>query len=329
MEPKQRFYLSIAKVFPQRYKQYLKQLSIYAGEHIDVDSYLGSTMLIGLLVFAAILLSPFALSQKFGWQYFVFSAIAFALIQLAAYLKIYFKAEERTKRAEEVLPDVLQFLASNVRAGMTPYKALKLASKKEFGPLQEEMKYVTSRALGTESFSEILLEMSKRIKSEILQRALDLFTTAMRSGGYLATLLEELAEDITETQILKREMVTSTKTYVAFIMFTIVFGAPLLLAISVQFIDITTSMQENVGLSDVDFELGFFAGEAVITTDFLTKVAITMLVTTSILASMLLGTIQEGKPSYGLKYAPAIMTGTFLAFVVFRQIIANFFGNLM
>lgn len=329
MKPKERLYLVIAKLIPPKYKVHVKELSIYSGEHIDVDSYLGSTTVLGLLVFISFSLTPYALSQKFGIQYLFFAVLAFILIELAAYLIIYFKVEERTKKVEEVLPDALQLIAANILAGMTPFKALKLAARKEFGPLQEEIKYTTSRALGTEPFSEILFKMSERVKSDILERAIALFTAAIRSGGHLATLLEELARDINETKNLKRELVTSTRTYTAFIMFTIVFGAPLLLAISVQFINVTTMMQANTGVAEVSFGLGFLAGEMAITADFLTKVAIAMLIITSLLASMLLGAIQEGKPKYGLRYAPIVITGTLIAFVIFRHVIKNFFGTIM
>lgn len=329
MELKDRFYLNVAKLIPLRYKTYLKELSKYAGEEIDVDLYLGSSTVLGILISIAVLLMSYAFAQELIIHYVFFAALALMLIELIAYLIIYFKVEDRTKKVEEVLPDALQLIAANVRAGMTPYKALKLAARKEFGPLEEEIKRTTSRALGTESFSEILLKMSERVKSDILERVTALFTAAMRSGGHLATLLEELAKDINETRSLKRELVTSTKTYVSFIMFTIVLGAPLLLVISIQFIDVTTMMQERAGVTDVGFGLGFLAGEITVTADFLTKMAIAMLIATSLLASILLGVIQEGKPRYGFRYAPIIMSGTLIAFFIFRHVVKNFFGKIM
>lgn len=329
MKLKERFYLVIAKLFPLRYKLSLKRLVIYSGEYIDVNVYLGSATVLGILSFIATLLVPFAWGMSFQLRYLIYGLSVFGLIELTAYLIIYFKVEDRTKRVEEVLPDALQLIAANVRAGMTPFQALRKAARKEFGPLEEEIHHSTSRALGTESFSKVLLSISKRLKSEILDRAIELFTTAMRSGGHLAKLLEELAKDVEETRSLKKDLVTSTKTYVSFIMFTIIIGAPLLLAISIQFIKVISSMQAKAGVSNVGFGMGFLAGEIIITADFLTKLAIAMLVITSLLASMLLGVVREGKPKYGFRYAPVIIIGTMVAFVVFRYWVGNFFGGLI
>jgi len=329
MKSKERFYLAIGKLFPLRYKLNLKRLTIYAGEIIDVNVYLGSTTLLAFLAFIITALVPFALAQKFTIIYLIFALVAFVLVELTAYLMIYFKVEDRTKRVEEVLPDALQLIGANIRAGMTPYQALKRAARKEFGPLEEEIKHATSRALGTESFSRTLLNIAKRIKSEILARAIELFTTAMRAGGRLAKLLEELAKDVEETRSLKRELVTSTKTYISFIMFTIIIGAPLLLAISIQFITIVTAMQEKAGISEIGFGMSFLAGEIVITADFLIKLSIAMLIITSLLAAMLLGTISEGKIKYGFRYAPQIIVGSLVLFAVCRYVIGNFFGGIM
>ena len=252
----------------------------------------------------------------------------FIFIQIISYLMVYFKAEERTKRVEDALPDAFQIIAANLRSGMTPFQALKLATRKEFGPLQEEIKYATSMALGTESFSDTLLRMSDRIRSDMLDRALKLFTTAMRSGGHLASLLEELAADISETRALKNELRTSTKTYTAFIMFTIVIGTPLLLAISINFVDMVAKMQAKTGITTAGFGMGFLAGEVTMTADFLTKISLFMLIMTSLLASMLMGVINEGKPKYGLKYAPTIIIGCMVVFFIAKYVVGKYIVGL-
>ena len=329
MRLKERVYLIISRLFPLRYKIYLKQLNVYAGEPFDVDLYLGSATILAFLACVVTLLVPYALANRLNVQFILFAVIAFVLVEAVAYLVIYFKAEDRTKRVEEILPDALQLIGANVRAGMTPYQALKRAARKEFGPLEEEINRATARALGTESFSQLLLDISKRIRSEILERAMELFATSMKSGGRLAKLLEELAHDVEETRSLKRELVTSTKTYIAFIMFTIVIGAPLLLAISIQFVKIITGMQARSGVTDVGFGLGFLAGQIAITPDFLIKLSIWMLIITGLLASMLLGAIAEGKPTYGFRYSPVIVIGSLVVFAVFRYVIGNFFGGLL
>ena len=82
---------------------------------------------------------------------------------------VYYKQKDRTERIEQALPDMLQLIASNLRAGMTPYHAMKLASRDEFGPLKEEMDYATTKALGIENFAEEMfvshMQLHRKIKA--------------------------------------------------------------------------------------------------------------------------------------------------------------------
>ncbi len=328
MKTKDKIYLNFARVFPNSHKNHLAKLLIYGGEIKSADYWLGSGTLLALLVMINIILIPWVFFGGFQRLYFIIGLIVFVFIEFLVYLFAYFKAEDRTARIEKALPDALQLIAANLKAGMTPYKAIKLAARKEFGPLAEEIDYATSRSLGTESFETTLLRISERTSSETLDRTLKLFTSAMKSGAHLAKLLEDLGSDISQTRELKNELVTSTKTYTAFILFTIIVGTPLLLAISIHFVTIVSAMQEKSNISNVGFGLEFLAGKVVITPDFLTKVSLALLVITSILASMLLGVIKEGKEKHGFRYAPMLITGCLIVFYVSKYIIGNVFGNL-
>jgi len=323
MRAKERIYTIFARLTPFAYRRVIKQQLVYAGIKESVEIWLGGATALGLLFAISISIIPFALYQRFELLYLLGGIAGFLFVEFLFYLLLYFKVEDRTRRIEEVLPDALQLIAANLRAGMTPYQALKLSARKEFGPFKEEMDHATALALGTESFSEVLLKISKRVKSDMLERALKLFTTAMHSGGHLAQLLEELSKDIAETRGLKKELVTNTRTYTMFILFTIVIGTPLLLAIAIHFVDVISEMQTA---NTVGFGMAFLAGEVAITSDFLLKVSIVLLTVTSILASMLIGVIQEGKSSYGLRYALFIMFGSFTVFFIVKRLITGFFG---
>lgn len=328
MRPKDKIYLNFARIFPNSYRNNLAKLLVYGGEKRDVDYWLGSGTVLALLMMFKIILIPWVVFGAFQRLYFIIGVIMFLFIEFLVYLVAYFKAEDRTARIERALPDALQLIAANLKAGMTPYKAIKLSARREFGPLAEEIDYATSHALGTESFETTLLRISERTNSETLDRALKLFTSAMKSGAHLAKLLEDLGNDISQTRELKNELITSTKTYTAFILFTIMVGTPLLLAISIHFVTIVSAMQEKSNISNVGFGLEFLAGKVVITPDFLTKMSLAMLVLTSLLASMLLGVIKEGKEKQGLRYAPMLIIGCLCVFYVSKYIIGNVFGNL-
>lgn len=329
MNVKERIYLIFARIFPKSYREHFAKILVYAGEKISADVWIGSATVLAFCFFLAINIASWSLFRKFRIDFLAASFVTFFIIELVLYMVIYLKMEDRTKRVEKVLPDTLQLISANLRAGMTPFQALRLAARPEFGPLKEEIEHATANALGTESFSDILLRMSERIKSDMLDRTMKLFTTSMKSGGKLAQLLEELGRDISETNSLKKELLTNTKTYTMFVMFTIIFGAPLLFAISIHFVKIIVDMQAKTGVANVGFGLSFLSGEVVITPDYLMKIAITVIIVTSILASVLIGVIAEGKPKYGLRYAPLILGGSLIVFAAARYLITRFFGSLM
>ncbi|HIH38946.1 type II secretion system F family protein [Candidatus Woesearchaeota archaeon] len=318
----------LAKPFPKKYVARLKGIILRAGEDAPADIILGKITLLSLLAFLITILIPFALHAAYTASHILIAIVAFLFIQTLGYFHLFFKAEDRTAKIEDALPDALQLVAANIKAGITPFKALKLAARTEFGPLAEEIHIATSKAYGTSSFTDALLGISKRVSSETLERALKLFISALESGGHLAPLLEELSRDIAQNRSLKKEMITNTKTYAVFIMFTIMFIAPLLLSVSIYFITLISSMQSQAGVADASFGMGFLAGEVVITPAFLTVISIILLFATSMLACMLLGVIKEGKASHGLRTAPIIIVGSLILFVIYRHLISNFFGNL-
>ena len=243
----------------------------------------------------------------------IIGAVIFILIQLAVYMLVYFRMVRRTERVERYLPDVLQLVAANVRAGMTPFQALKFAARDEFGDIKDEIEYATTKALGTGSFSVALRRMRERIKSKILERVIQLFVSSMKSGAHLAKVLEDIAQDISETRSLKRELVTNTKTYSMFILFTVLLGTPFMLSISNKFLGIISEMQAKSAGKGTGFGMGFLMGEIQITPEFIGLISITMSLVTSLSAGILMGVIKEGSMKYGLKYFPILAVLTQLA----------------
>ncbi|MBS1266664.1 MAG: hypothetical protein MAG795_00632 [Candidatus Woesearchaeota archaeon] len=321
-----RLYYNLAKIIPKSTRKSFKKLVVFSGQKKNSNILLGKGIFTGfVLALLSVLITVWFL-EPINCILIVIGI--FAMTQIINYLVVFFKAEERTKKVESSLPDAFQIVAANLRAGMTPYKALGEAARDDLGPLAEEINYATSRGLGAESFSDILMRISTRIKSDVLDRSLKLFTTAMKSGGNLATLLEDIAADISETHALESELKSSTKTYTAFIMFTIIIGAPLLLAISVNFVQMISDMQMQTSAQSAGFGMGFLVGEIVISPLFLKKVSVVVLILTSVLSSMLLGVINEGEPKSGLKFVPTIMFSCLVVYFITVNIVANFLVGL-
>lgn len=324
MRTLERIYLDFARLLPKGFRQNFQKQMVYAGLNMNADAFLGQVVMVSIIYGIIAFFAPLALFGGFRLDFAIGAALLFGISLFMSYMWVYFKVEDRTKKVESILPDTFQMIAANLRAGMTPYKALKSVAKGHPGPLADEIEYVTSHALGIESFGENLMKISERIKSDTLDKSMKLFTTSMRSGGRLATLLEELSVDMSETQALKNELKTSTKTYTAFIMFTVLFGAPLLLAISVNFVGMITNMQSKTLQSSTDFGMGGLMSTIPITQGFMMTISMSMLFFTSILASMLMGTINEGEPKSGLKYALGIMAACLVVFFIANIIVGKY-----
>lgn len=329
MKLKERLYISATNLLPKKYVEAINTVSRFAGQENNVKLWLGSTLILGFLLLLMSFVLPFAIYGQYSFEFVPFGIVGILFCAFMGYVILYFKMQARIDEAEGYLPDVLQLIAVNLHAGLTPFAAIKIAGRGEFGCLAEELKKCTTKALGLESFSESLLTIKDKIKSPVVERVMKLISTSLLTGGHLAGLLEELSGDIRSTQGLRREMITKTKTYTAFILFTILFGTPVLLAISIHFVSMISGITSanDIGSSD-QFNLGLMQNGIAVTPTFLTFLSISMLTVTCLLASLLMGVINKGSMKYGLKYAPFLIAGGLIMFTLARIAVTNLFTAL-
>ena len=330
--------------FKPRGKDRVSKLLAYAGVESNPEVWLGSRLLVMLLVGIVGVLLPISVFPMLNLKNvplftetglaativaaFVSGAFFALLAGSLMYMHLYYLINDRTKRVDEILPDFLLMVAANLRSGMTPYAAFQSSARPEFGPLQSEIIYVSSRSLGIESFSDALRELTNTIDSTILRRMVVFFENGLKSGGKLAYLLETSAEEIRETEEIKRQMIINTKTYAIFLIFILIFGLPMLLAISTQFLSVFTKIQGNLGGDASTPIAGLSSPKLKFDVGFIDQLAIVIIVGTSLLTSVMVGVISEGKLLYGLKYTPPLAIGAMFFFWIFRTLIGGFIGSL-
>ncbi|MCX8195204.1 MAG: type II secretion system F family protein, partial [Candidatus Micrarchaeota archaeon] len=296
----------------------ISQLLAYAGIDANPEIWLGSRLLIVFLFGLVGVLVPFSLFPFFDLSSYpllsnpslpakvvvsLLTGLFFAAFcAVLIYMHLYYLIAERTQRVEKVLPDFLLMVAANLRSGMTPFAAFQASARPEFGPLQTEIALVSNRSLGSESFSEALRGLTENIDSPMLRRMVSFFENELRSGGKLAHLLETSAEEIRETEEVRRQMIIAAKSYAIFLGFILVFGLPLLLAISNQFLFIFTRFEVFSGADATSSTMlaGFSQPKIKIDANFIDQMAYLIIIGTSILTSILIGLISEGKLLYGL-----------------------------
>jgi pilus assembly protein TadC len=252
------------------------------------------------------------------------------LVTILRGLSIYYAIERRRSAVEEILPDFLLLVAGNIRAGMTSFSAFKSSTRPEFGALAEEVRTVTARSLGTGSFGNALTVISENIRSKSLSESVRFFLQAVRSGGKVAQILENTSTDLRRTQDLKKELESGTRTYVIFVAFVMVIATPLLMAVSVSFVELITRIQSQSGLSAAGVEtagLGFLGGNLTISAAFLEGMAYILLIGNALLAGLFMGTIGGGKPLLGMRYTPFMFIASVLVFWVAKGVLSGLLGG--
>ncbi|MDD3159799.1 MAG: type II secretion system F family protein [Candidatus ainarchaeum sp.] len=325
---------------PKRFVLRIKKFLVYAGSRDDPKIWFGKRIFFALLFGLILFLIPysiFPLSNTLFNTKFYFApqlkfvlmlglfVFGFVLAQMLFFLHLNYVIDGRKKLVESILPDFLYLVGSNLKSGMTPFYAFRAAVRPEFGPLSEEIKVATKKGLGLQSFSESLRDISLRIDSKMLKDTTNFFSYALRSGGKLAQLVEANANDIKQTNLLKRELIVSTKMYLIFIAFIVIIASPLLLAISIQFLSVisvietkTSTLSPNSQNLDAVSITGMGFSGVDIDAEFMTNISLIIILFNSILAGVFIGVIGGEKIIHGLKFAPIIFV---LAVVVFYLVL--------
>jgi archaeal flagellar protein FlaJ len=343
VRPLDSFSVAFSALVPQRtIDNHIKKWLKYAGSKDNERIWIGKRLIIATLLGTIGWLIPFSVfpilnllfetNLYFDPQINALLTIAFGLFFFSAtmavfYLHISYVIDGRRKMVENILPDFLFLVSSNLKSGLTPFSAFRSAVRPEFGPLSEEIKIATQKSLGIASFPNALRDIANRIDSKILNETANFFSQAIRSGGHLAQLIETSAKDVKQTQQLKKELITSTKMYMIFVLFVIVIASPLLWGVSVQFLNVLTTIQtqsslmSGAGSGAAGAAIGLAGGEITIEPEFMITLAYIVLAVNSILAGIFMGTISGGKVRDGLKFAPVIMIGCFVIFSIALEVI--------
>src|SRR3989344_5515625 len=132
-------YKILAKILPRKIRKAYSSLMNYSNMNINPDSFVGFVLFFGFGLSLA-LTFYFGKLVKFNLTLFFFAV--FIGLELFVYFWLLLSADAKARFAEKVLPDALQLMASNLKAGMTVDRALLFSARPEFGPLQDELNIV-------------------------------------------------------------------------------------------------------------------------------------------------------------------------------------------
>lgn len=157
----------------------------------ELVEYLFKRSVLIILLIISVLLTLFS-GLEIGGMYLV--SVAMLYLFLLYYPQM--KEQKSYGDLNQELPYALRHMGIELKAGRGLHDALATISTADYGSLSNEFTRVLEEIKFGKSTEDSLLEMSHRVKSEGLSRAIHQIIGTLRVGGNLAGSLEIIAGDI-------------------------------------------------------------------------------------------------------------------------------------
>ncbi len=273
------------------------------------STWLVRTLLISIFISLFVSFFSIVISEDWGLSIFIF-LLSNLLIIILMLLNVYYASMQKLEDIDEYLPDYLDNVAGYITAGFPPVLALKTGLREEFGILTKVLNSAVIKALGSTPAEEEILKATSELGSEKLQRILTIFMTSYISGGKAGTMLERFARDLRQTNSLKQKLITGVNVYVMFISISLVLILPLIMAVSMSFLSLTS------GFTDTQIDLNSIVFMSVL-----------MLTLTSMFTGMFVGIVKYGHELMGFKHSIILALASNMMLMAYHFfIIPLFFG---
>jgi len=262
--------------------------------------------------------------------WFLIQVITAILIILSIYFYLNIKIYKRTKELEDLLPDYLALVSTNLKGGMNFEKSLWTAIKPEFGILAKEIGLVSKRVATGSDVSESLQEFSEKYNSPILKRSINLLKGEIVSGGVISGVIDSIVVNLKKTKALKQEMTAATLTYMIFMAAIVVVIMPVLFALSKQLLIILLSFGAKISTSLQGGGVTMFKfSVANIDPYHFQLFSIGAISIIAVFSSMIISTIEKGDIRGGLKYIPLFLIGSIIMYFIFSVILEGLLGGVI
>ncbi|MEM4662927.1 MAG: type II secretion system F family protein [Candidatus Diapherotrites archaeon] len=187
----------------------LLTLAPYA-KALDADLYSANMKLSAkqwIVISSVVALLAFLLSFGLMMLFYIFlrldilvvillSLVFSILVGIVVLLVPRFKANSRGRAISMELPFALRHIATQLSAGIGLYRTLQAVAKADYGVLSEEFaRTITEIEEGMDT-QEALHRLAMRCRSPALKNAMMHTIRAMKTGGNLSNVMNEIAEDV-------------------------------------------------------------------------------------------------------------------------------------
>lgn len=235
--------------------------------------------------------------------------ILFAILSLLGPIGFYNYHLLRIKRKiEEKLPDFLREVGSSTASGMTVFDAIKTASKRDYGPLSNEIRKMNYQLSWGISIKEALINFSRRLRSPPVERAVLTINQALDMGGNTSETFYAAAREIEQLKQIEQQRRTEMSMYsIVILMSFFVFLAVILIINKTIFAEFFR-LQKQIGGAGVG---GLSLGN--IDKDAIKYAFFSFTFVQGIGAGLLGGFMMDGKLSSGVRYSFILVLTAFIA----------------
>ncbi|SFM25563.1 type II secretion system F family protein [Methanolobus profundi] len=211
--------------------------------------------------------------------------------------------KRKLQRRELAFSEFLYKLSELMRGGIDPVKGFINLSKTNLGAISTHAQDAASSMVLGKSFDESMHRMSRSMNSRLVARYIDVVVQAAYTGGNVADLLFRTSEDMRSVIAIQREKEANLKQYIVIfylaqgiiVMLTYILSTSLLPLIQ----GVGMEMLGGAGLSDIDFERGFFH----------------MIILNALFGGLIIGQITEGEIKHGFKHSAILIILSYIACV--------------
>ena len=267
------------------------------------------------------------LGTFFIWAALTFTIIGIIIISIYAYMDL--KIFNRTRKMEEILPDFLEVVSANLKAGMSFEKALWMAINPKFGVLANEIALAAKKVMTGHDVDIALTEFSMKYDSPMLKRSMSLIISQIQSGGEISDIIDRIVMDLKKTKALKEEMSASVLTYMIFIAAIVVVISPVLFALSYALLTVisgvTSLLASSLGTTNVSMPFNF-SEVAIDPEQFGFVFAYFAIGITAVGSSVIVSIIEKGNIRGGLKYTPMFLISSLVIYWIAAKVMGYIAG---
>ena len=323
-------------IMPENFRLHIKGYLFKTGKNEVPYSQYGQIFIISILATVAIyyfLLFPWLKTADIIFLVIgsflaltVIELILVVVIILCLYVYYEFVIFKRTRKIEEVLPDFLEEVSVNLRAGMSFDNALWNSIRPEFDVLEKEIEIVAKKVMAGEDTEQALKDFSEKYNSNLLQESMDMIIIGLKSGGNIAELIDKIVTNVKEASFLNKELIASVTSYVIFIAVISVVISPILFALSFNLMQIIQSLGEKLSTSASYGNLSIRFGENRLDPNHFIIFSRLSVIIISSISAIIIADLREGSIKAGIKYLFLFIPASFIIYEVMLTVFTMIFS---